>query len=77
MGMDIGWAELARYLGGAFALYLVLEGILPFLNPAIAKRLMARLSQSRTRAVALGRIHQHLDRTCAFMGGAQWVRIWS
>jgi uncharacterized protein YjeT (DUF2065 family) len=46
MGMDIGWAELARYLGGAFALYLVLEGILPFLNPAIAKRLMARLSQS-------------------------------
>ena len=32
--MDIGWAELARYLGGAFALYLVLEGILPFVNPA-------------------------------------------
>jgi uncharacterized protein YjeT (DUF2065 family) len=43
--MDIGWAELGRYLGGAFALYLVLEGILPFLNPAVAKRLMAKLSQ--------------------------------
>ena len=33
MAMEIGWAELGRYLGGAFALYLVLEGILPFLNP--------------------------------------------
>jgi uncharacterized protein YjeT (DUF2065 family) len=43
--MDIGWAELGRYLGGAFALYLVLEGILPFLNPAVYKRMMAKLSQ--------------------------------
>ena len=33
MAMEIGWTELARYLGGAFALYLVLEGMLPFLNP--------------------------------------------
>ena len=34
--MDVGWSELARYLGGAFALYLVLEGILPFVNPAVS-----------------------------------------
>jgi uncharacterized protein YjeT (DUF2065 family) len=44
--MEIGWSELLRYLGGAFALYLVLEGILPFLNPAAAQRLMARLAQT-------------------------------
>jgi uncharacterized protein len=44
--VEIGWAELGRYLGGAFALYLVLEGILPFLNPAATKRLMLKLSQA-------------------------------
>jgi len=44
--MEIGWSELLRYLGGAFALYLVLEGILPFLSPAAAQRLMARLAQT-------------------------------
>jgi uncharacterized protein YjeT (DUF2065 family) len=38
--MEVGWSEFARYLGGAFALYLVIEGILPFVNPAAAKRLM-------------------------------------
>jgi hypothetical protein len=43
--MDIGWSELARYLAGAFALYLVLEGILPFFNPGAAQRLMAQLAQ--------------------------------
>jgi uncharacterized protein len=43
---DIGWAELARYLGGAFALYLVLEGILPFVNPAAQQRLMTRLANA-------------------------------
>jgi hypothetical protein len=43
--MEIGWSELARYLGGAFALYLVLEGILPFLNPNAAQRLMAKYAQ--------------------------------
>jgi uncharacterized protein YjeT (DUF2065 family) len=47
--MEIGWSELARYLGGAFALYLVLEGILPFLNPSAAQRLMAKLAQTETR----------------------------
>ena len=54
MGMDIGWAELGRYLGGAFALYLVLEGILPFVNPAAAKRLMAKLSQTETAQLRWG-----------------------
>jgi uncharacterized protein len=44
--MDIRWTELARYLGGAFALYLVLEGILPFANPAAAQRLMAKLAKT-------------------------------
>jgi len=44
--MEIGWSELLRYFGGAFALYLVLEGMLPFINPAAAQRLMARLAQT-------------------------------
>jgi len=52
--MDIGWDELAHYLGGAFALYLVLEGILPFLNPNAAKRLMARLAQADSGHLRLG-----------------------
>jgi uncharacterized protein YjeT (DUF2065 family) len=45
MGMDIGWA---------FALYLVLEGILPFLNPGAAKRLMAKLSQTEPAQLRWG-----------------------
>jgi hypothetical protein len=52
--MDIGWGELARYLGGAFALYLVLEGVLPFLNPSAAQRLMARLAQTETKQLRWG-----------------------
>jgi uncharacterized protein YjeT (DUF2065 family) len=52
--MDIGWSELARYLGGAFALYLVLEGVLPFLNPTAAQRLMAKLAQTETRQLRWG-----------------------
>jgi uncharacterized protein len=52
--MDIGWSELARYLGGAFALYLVLEGVLPFLNPSAAQRLMARLAQTETKQLRWG-----------------------
>lgn len=43
--MEISWGELVRYLFGAFALYLVLEGILPFVNPGAAQRLMLRMSQ--------------------------------
>jgi uncharacterized protein YjeT (DUF2065 family) len=52
--MEIGWSELARYLGGAFALYLVLEGALPFLNPAAAQRLMAKLAQTEARQLRWG-----------------------
>jgi uncharacterized protein YjeT (DUF2065 family) len=47
--MDIGWSELARYLGGAFALYMVLEGVLPFLNPGAWQRWMAKLVQTETK----------------------------
>jgi uncharacterized protein len=54
MTMDIGWSELARYLGGAFALYLVLEGVLPFLNPSAAQRLMAKLAQTETKQLRWG-----------------------
>jgi uncharacterized protein YjeT (DUF2065 family) len=52
--MDIGWSELLRYFGGAFALYLVLDGILPFLNPAAAKRWMARLAALQTMQLRIG-----------------------
>ena len=52
--MDVGWSELLRTLGGAFALYLVLEGLLPFLDPAAAQRLMARLSQTDTERLRWG-----------------------
>jgi uncharacterized protein YjeT (DUF2065 family) len=54
MVMDIGWGELARYLGGAFALYLVLEGVLPFVNPAAAQKLMAKLSQTEPKQLRWG-----------------------
>jgi uncharacterized protein YjeT (DUF2065 family) len=43
--MDIGWTEFARYLGGAFALYLVLEGVVPFVNPTAFQRLMSKLAK--------------------------------
>ena len=46
MGMQFGWGKLGRYLGGAFALYMVPEGLLPFLNPDATKRLLARLAQA-------------------------------
>ena len=52
--MDIGWAEFARYLLGAFALYLVLEGILPFVNPAAAQRLMAMLAKTEPAKLRWG-----------------------
>jgi len=52
--MQIGWTELTRYLLGAFALYLVLEGMLPFLNPAAAQRLMARLASTEASQLRWG-----------------------
>jgi uncharacterized protein YjeT (DUF2065 family) len=54
MTMQIGWTELARYLGGAFALYLILEGVLPFLNPTAAQRLMMRLAQAEPAQLRWG-----------------------
>jgi uncharacterized protein len=51
---DIGWEELSRYLAGAFALYLILEGIVPFLNPSGAQKMMARLSQLDPRQLRWG-----------------------
>ena len=45
---------MARYLGGAFALYLVLEGVVPFLNPSAAQRWMAKLAQTETKLLRWG-----------------------
>ena len=52
--MQVGWVELARYLGGAFALYLVLEGVLPFVNPSAAQRLMSRLARAEPSQLRWG-----------------------
>jgi uncharacterized protein len=52
--MEIGWTEFARYLSGAFALYLILEGIVPFVNPVASQRMMARLSQADPRQLRWG-----------------------
>jgi uncharacterized protein len=52
--MEIGWSELARYFAGAFALYLVIEGVLPFVNPAAAQRLMAKLANTEPRQLRWG-----------------------
>ena len=45
--MPIDWLDLAA----AFALYLVLEGIMPFVNPRGMKRALAQLSQLDDRAL--------------------------
>lgn len=37
--MDLHWPDLLT----AFALYLVLEGVIPFLNPPAFKRFLGRL----------------------------------
>ena len=39
--MQIDWTDLAT----AFALYLVLEGVMPFMNPGAMKRALGLLSQ--------------------------------
>ncbi len=54
--MGMAWAELARYLGGAFALYLVLEGLLPFINPGAWRRVFERalrLTDAQIRVLGL------------------------
>lgn len=50
--MQIEWRDLVT----AFALYLVLEGMMPFVNPQGARRLMetfARLADSQLRFAGL------------------------
>ncbi len=52
--MQIAWQSLARYFAGAFALYLVLEGLLPFMSPRTAQRLMSRLVEAEPRRLRVG-----------------------
>ena len=47
--MPIDWSDLAA----AFALYLVIEGMLPFLNPRGMKRAMATFSALPDRQLRL------------------------
>lgn len=51
--MQLDWSDLAC----AFALYLVLEGVMPFLNPAGMKRVlavMAELPDATLRTIGFG-----------------------
>lgn len=43
------WSDLL----GAFALYLVIEGILPFVNPAAMKRVMAAFLELEMRQLRI------------------------
>ena len=43
--MDIDWHDLGR----ALALYLVLEGLVPFVSPAAAQQLFRAMSQAEGR----------------------------
>jgi uncharacterized protein len=47
--MSVSWSEL----GAAIALYLVLEGVFPFLNPQGFKRRLLTLTQMENRYVRL------------------------
>ncbi len=53
MAIDIGWSELGAS-GRRLALYLVLEGILPFLNPGRCQAPHGEIGSNGTEAVALG-----------------------
>ena len=75
MTMEIGWGKLARYLGGAFALYLVLEGVLPFSEPSGSAAADGQTVADRRQTAALGRLDQHDGGIGTAVGGAQWVRI--
>jgi hypothetical protein len=44
------WSDLLA----AFALYLVIEGIMPFLNPPFMKRVMLSFVQSSDRQLRVG-----------------------
>ena len=47
--MSVDWHDL----GAALALYLVLEGVLPFLSPAAAQRVFQAMSKAPTRQLRL------------------------
>jgi uncharacterized protein YjeT (DUF2065 family) len=47
--MSVDWSTMLATWGAAFALYLVLEGILPFLNPQALKRTLIALAQLEDR----------------------------
>ena len=47
--MNLAWSDLLA----ALAILLVLEGLLPFLNPAATKRVMAQLSQMGERELRI------------------------
>jgi uncharacterized protein len=47
--MSVNWSAMLETWGAAFALYLVLEGILPFLNPQALKRTLLALAQLEDR----------------------------
>jgi hypothetical protein len=46
----VDWTDL----WAAFALYLVLEGVMTFLNPSAMKRMLAQLSQFDDRTLRIG-----------------------
>ena len=47
--MDIEWHDL----GTALALYLVLEGLVPFLSPALAQRMFAAMAAAPGRQLRM------------------------
>ena len=47
--MSISWSDL----GAGFALYLVLEGVFPFVNPEGLKRTLLAMSQLENRSLRL------------------------
>jgi uncharacterized protein YjeT (DUF2065 family) len=48
--MNLDWSDLLA----ALAILLVLEGLLPFVNPAATKRVMAQLSEMTERELRIG-----------------------
>lgn len=53
--MELDWSDLAA----AFALYLVIEGLMPFLSPATMRRAMAtflKLPDAQLRAAGIASI---------------------
>jgi uncharacterized protein len=64
--MNIDWHDL----GTAFALYLVLEGLLPFLSPATAQRAFRAIADAAERHVrAIGFVSMLAG--CAML---YWIR---